>query len=126
MPRRSKRMWSIMPVSSGPCSSPGFTKPTNSQVSVAPAIWREGGYLSACAWSSQVLLWRGCGRPVQSGTMAHWFEQLIIKAPAMDREGSQVIDEWAVLLGYFQEAKDGWLWLRESNWLVPSHIMHQL
>lgn len=63
---------------------------------------------------------------MQSGTMAHWFEQLIIKAPAMDREGSQVIDEWAVLLGYFQEAKDGWLWLRESNWLVPSHIMYQL
>lgn len=36
MPRRSKRMWSIMPVSSGPCSSPGFMKPTNSQVPPQP------------------------------------------------------------------------------------------
>lgn len=32
MPRRSKRMWSIMPALSGPYSSPGFMKPTNSQV----------------------------------------------------------------------------------------------
>ena len=37
MPRRSKRMWSIMPVSSGPCSSPGFMKPTNSQVPPQPS-----------------------------------------------------------------------------------------
>lgn len=32
IPRRSKRMWSITPASSGPCFSPGFMKPTNSQV----------------------------------------------------------------------------------------------
>lgn len=37
MPRRSKRMWSTMPVSSGPCSSPGFMKPTNSQVPPQPS-----------------------------------------------------------------------------------------
>lgn len=37
MPRRSKRMWSIMPVSSGPCSSPGFMKPTNFQVPPRPS-----------------------------------------------------------------------------------------
>jgi hypothetical protein len=86
-PRRSKRMWSIMPVSSGPCSSPGFTKLTNSQVFVAPAVWREGDYLSAGAWFSWVLLLKGCGKPVQSVTMAHWFEELIIKAPTMDRRG---------------------------------------
>lgn len=32
MLRRSKKMWSTMPASSGPCSSPGFMKPTSSQV----------------------------------------------------------------------------------------------
>ena len=32
MLRRSKKTWSTMPASSGPCSSPGFMKPTSSQV----------------------------------------------------------------------------------------------
>lgn len=43
-------MWSITPVSSGPCSSPGFMKPTNSQVSVAPAMRKEVPGLLRVYW----------------------------------------------------------------------------
>lgn len=66
MPRRSKRMWSTMPASSGPCSSPGFTKPTSSQVPLSPPAsrpsldgsgpWqREGAGLSQTPQSASLL-----------------------------------------------------------------------
>lgn len=92
MPRRSKRTWSIMPASSGLCSSPGFMKPTNSQVSahlsalaVTPAMQREGGYMLVGAWSSRVLLLRGYGDKqsmMTSRFMAHGVE-----APTLHRRG---------------------------------------
>lgn len=106
MPRRSKRTWSIMPASSGLCSSPGFMKPTNSQVSahlsalaVTPAMQREGGYMLVGAWSSRVLLLRGYGDK-QSMMTSRWGSwPMGLKPPLCIEEGSQVIDGlfcWAV------------------------------
>lgn len=93
MPRRSKRMWSIMPASSGLCSSPGFMKPTNSQVSAhLSAMQREGGYLSVGAWSSRVLLLRGYGDK-QSMMTSRWGSwPMGLKPPLCIEEGSQVRD----------------------------------
>lgn len=114
MPRRSKRMWSIMPGSSGLCSSPGFMKPTNSQVSahlsalaVIPAMQREGGYLSVGSWSSLVLLPSGYGdkQSMMTSRWCSWPRGL--KPRLCIEEGSQPGYRRAVLLGCFQQRVGG-------------------